>query len=108
MKVMDIDPSSMIQNMDALSFQASGDISNNASPNIGDTFKDYFNKAVQGVNNEQLDSTQLQRKYTMEDPNVSLSKVMIQMQKAQISLSALVTVRNKIIDGYKMIMNESV
>jgi flagellar hook-basal body complex protein FliE len=108
MSNMSIDAINMMQRIHEMGFEASGQVGNDPTSSVGGTFRGYLDKALDAVNNEQTNAHALQTKYIKDDPSVSLSKVMIQMQKAQISLSALVTVRDKILDGYKTILNETV
>lgn len=105
---MSVDAINMINKIQEMGTEAGGQVTNSSVSSVGDTFKGYLDKAIDAVNNEQTTAHSLQTKYIKDDPSVSLSKVMIQMQKAQISLSALVAVRNKIVDGYKTILNETV
>ena len=88
--------------------EASGkDLKGNAP--VGDgNFKAYLSDAIHSVDTQQVNAEKIKTAYAEADPSVSLSNVMIQMQKAQVSLSALVTVRNKVVDGYKTLMNMSV
>ena len=108
MNVTEINSANIIQKMDMLSQQATGSV-NPTSPTVGgDSFKAYFNQAIHSVNNEQIDASKAKVQYTEGNPNMSLSRVMVEMQKAEISLTALVTVRNKLLEGYKTIMEMSV
>lgn len=66
-------------------------------------FSNLVTDAIASVDHSQKMKTSLEKKYLMQDPSVSLSNVMIQMQKSQVSLNALIQVRNKIVDGYKQI-----
>lgn len=45
--------------------------------------------------------------FELGDPNVSLSNVMIDLQKANLSFQATVQVRNRLVDAYKEIANLS-
>ena len=42
---------------------------------------------------------------TVNDPDVPLSSLMIEMQKARVSFEALKQVRNQLVDAYKQVMN---
>ncbi|WP_424269566.1 flagellar hook-basal body complex protein FliE [Castellaniella sp.] len=48
------------------------------------------------------------RSFEMGDPNVSLSNVMIDLQKAGLSFQATVQVRNRLVEAYKEIANMAV
>ena len=72
------------------------------------SFKDCFVKALDSVNDIQNKSENMKAKYVAEDPNVSLSSMMIQMQKAEVSLSALAAVKDKLVEGFKSLLNMTV
>jgi flagellar hook-basal body complex protein FliE len=71
-----------------------------------------FSKAVtQALNNVsslQENSSQLQRRFQMEDPNVSLEQTMVAMQKSQIAFQSALQVRNRLVQAYSDIMNMQV
>jgi len=48
------------------------------------------------------------RAFEMGDPDVSLSNVMIDLQKAGLSFQATVQVRNRLVDAYKEIANMAI
>ncbi len=48
------------------------------------------------------------RAFEMGDPNVSLSNVMIDLQKAGLSFQATVQVRNRLVEAYKEIANMAI
>ncbi|WP_373278685.1 flagellar hook-basal body complex protein FliE [Castellaniella caeni] len=48
------------------------------------------------------------RAFELGDPDVSLSNVMIDLQKAGLSFQATVQVRNRLVDAYKEIANMAV
>ncbi len=50
----------------------------------------------------------LEQRFTLGDPQVSLSDAMIGMQKANIALQTTVQVRNKVVAAYNDIMNMQV
>lgn len=70
-------------------------------------FAEHVNNALKETSRLQITAHDMGDKFVREDPSVSLSQVMVQMQKAEVSLSALVAVRNKVVDGYKAVMNMS-
>lgn len=63
--------------------------------------KDVFSN----VNNIQAESEQVKNAYISGDKNVSMSQVLIASQKSKLAFEGLVTVRNKILEAYKEIMN---
>lgn len=68
-------------------------------------FGSMLKQAVNAVNDTQLKSAELQTAYEMGDPNVDLTEVMIQMQKASVSFEAMTQVRNRMITAYQDVMN---
>lgn len=61
--------------------------------------------AIEGVNDMQMNSKDLQRSFEMGDKNVSLADVMVAKEKAGIAFEATVQVRNKVLEAYKQVMN---
>ena len=68
-------------------------------------FADALKASLDQVNSVQLTSQQLGQKFALGDDKVSLSDVMISMQKANISFQTTVQVRNKLVSAYHDIMN---
>ncbi len=60
------------------------------------------------VNEQQLKADGLTQKFALGDDSVNLSDVMIERQKASLSLQATVQVRNKLVSAYHEIMNMQV
>lgn len=71
-----------------------------------------FGEALKGaldqVNQEQVKADQLGNAFVTGDDKVSLSDVMISMQKANIGFQATIQVRNKLVSAYHDIMNMQV
>lgn len=68
-------------------------------------FATMLKHAVDGVNNMQLNSKDMQQRFEMGDPSLSLAEVMLAKEKSGIAFEATVQVRNKVLDAYKQIMN---
>ena len=68
-------------------------------------FADMLKSAVHSVNETQQKSSELQRAFEMGDPQVDITQVMIQMQKASVSFEAMNQVRNRLVTAYQDIMN---
>ncbi|MBC7404657.1 MAG: flagellar hook-basal body complex protein FliE [Cytophaga sp.] len=68
-------------------------------------FADALKASLDQVNSVQMSSQQLGQKFALGDDKVSLSDVMISMQKANISFQTTVQVRNKLVSAYHDIMN---
>jgi len=73
-------------------------------PNVPD-FQSMFANAVNSVNDKQMHSSSLAKRFERGDPQVDLPEVMIAAQKASVSFEAMKQVRNKLVDAYKDIMN---
>jgi flagellar hook-basal body complex protein FliE len=71
-------------------------------------FSDVLKASLNQLNQGQVKSEQLGKKFAMGDDSVSLSDVMITGQKASISFQATVQVRNKLVSAYRDIMNMQV
>lgn len=71
-------------------------------------FADALKSSLDQVNQLQQQSQQLGQSFAMGDDKVSLSDVMISMQKANISFQETVQVRNKLVAAYHEIMNMQV
>jgi flagellar hook-basal body complex protein FliE len=62
-------------------------------------------KAIDSVNQTQMEAGQASASIESGDGGVSLVKAMIASQKANVSFQATVQVRNKIVSAYQDIMN---
>ena len=72
------------------------------------TFSDSLKVMLERVNEQQLKADGLTRRFALGDDQVNLSDVMIERQKASLSLQATVQVRNKLVSAYHEIMNMQV
>lgn len=75
-----------------------------SDPNVPD-FQTMFSNAIDGVNEQQMQSASLAKRFEKGDPQVDLPEVMIAAQKASVSFEAMKEVRNKLVEAYKDIMN---
>ena len=71
-------------------------------------FASVLKSSLDGVAQAQNHAEAMQKAFVLGDDKVSLSGVMIDMQKANISFQATVQVRNKVIAAYNDIMNMQV
>jgi flagellar hook-basal body complex protein FliE len=71
-------------------------------------FADALKSSLDQVNNSQAKADALGQSFAMGDDKVSLSDVMVSMQKASIGFQATVQVRNKVVAAYNAIMNMQV
>lgn len=71
-------------------------------------FASVLKSSLDGVAQAQSHAEAMQKAFVLGDDKVSLSNVMIDMQKANISFQTTVQVRNKVIAAYNDIMNMQV
>lgn len=64
--------------------------------------------AVSNVDHVQTEGDKLKNAYIAGDSSVSMAQVILASQKSKLAFEGLVTVRNKILDAYKEIMNMNV
>ncbi len=72
------------------------------------SFSNSLKVMLDRVNEQQLKADGLTQKFALGDDSVNLSDVMIERQKASLSLQATVQVRNKLVSAYHEIMNMQV
>ena len=71
-------------------------------------FADALKNSLSEVSAAQRSAGDMGKRFTMGDDSVSLSEVMVSMQKASIGFQATVQVRNKMVSAYQEIMNMQV
>lgn len=69
------------------------------------SFGDVLSKSIDSVNDLQQQSGALKTAFETGDPNVGITEVMIASQKSKLAFTAMVEVRNKMVEAYKEIMN---
>ena len=92
--------------MDSIKAIQSGNIikADNTAKNVQNVdFKELLVNALEEVNKDQLYAEEMDQKFMMGEVN-NIHDVMIASQKAEISLSFAVEVRNKVLEAYKEIM----
>lgn len=70
-----------------------------------ENFSELLAESVKAVNEQQQKSSEMKQALERGDPNVELSEVMIQAQKASLSFQAMTQVRNKLVEAYKEVIN---
>ena len=68
-------------------------------------FSDALKSSLEQVSGSQIKAEEMGKSFAAGDDKVSLSDVMISMQKASIGFQATVQVRNKLVSAYHEIMN---
>lgn len=71
-------------------------------------FASMLKSSLDGVAQAQNHAESMQKAFVLGDDKVSLSDVMIDMQKANLSFQTAVQVRNKVVAAYNEIMNMQV
>jgi flagellar hook-basal body complex protein FliE len=64
--------------------------------------------SVDRIASMQNQASQLSSAYESGDKSVDLTKVMLEVQKADLAFRAMTQVRNKLLDAYTQVMNMSV
>ncbi len=73
-------------------------------PQFGALLKD----SIDQVNALQQNASALSAAFERGEPGVDLSQVMVELQKASVSFTAMVEVRNKLLSAYQDVMNMQV
>jgi flagellar hook-basal body complex protein FliE len=71
-------------------------------------FASLLKHSVDQVASMQNQANSLASAYEAGDKSADLTKVMLEMQKADLAFRAMTQVRNKLIDAYTQVMNMSV
>lgn len=71
----------------------------------GSVFSEILKRGIDQVNQSELRANDLATQFQRGAPGVDLPQVMIEMQKATVSLRALTEVRNRFVSVYQDIMN---
>lgn len=72
------------------------------------SFDELLSQSVNSVSATQKHAAALATSFERGDSNTSLAEVMVASQKASVSFTAMVEVRNKMIDAYQEVMRMSV
>jgi len=64
--------------------------------------------AIRGVSDAQNSAQAKAQAYQLGDDKVSLEDVMISIQKASLAMQGMVQVRNRLVEGYREVMNMQV
>lgn len=102
---------SALSQMQSMAAEAAGQKVNSRqiSATVGDGgFAEELRSSIVRINELQLDARAKAQSLQAGDPNISLSEVMIDSQKASIAFQTGVQVRNRVITAYKEIMNMQV
>jgi flagellar hook-basal body complex protein FliE len=78
------------------------------SPSQPTDFAALLKDSVDRIASMQNQATQLASAYEGGDKSVDLTRVMLEVQKADLAFRAMTQVRNKLLDAYTQVMNMSV
>jgi len=67
-------------------------------------FSSIMKDSINSVNAVQKESARVSEAFQAGDPNTDITSVMIAMQKANVSFTAMTQVRNKLVDAYQTVM----
>jgi flagellar hook-basal body complex protein FliE len=102
----------VLAEMRALQARAAGtpaEIASPAAPATGmPDFASLMKDSVDRIASMQNQATALAGAYETGDKSVDLTKVMLEVQKADLAFRAMTQVRNKLVDAYTQVMNMSV
>ena len=92
----------VLAEMRALATRSQGGVSE--LPDGTGSFGDLLKQSVDAVDRQRQESSALQRSFELGETQ-DLATVMIANQKANLSFQAMVTVRNRLVEAYKDVMN---
>lgn len=72
------------------------------------SFDSLLKASVQAVNETQQSAGAMATAWERGDSEVSLTQVMVSLQKADVSFKAMMEVRNKMVDAYQEVMRMSI
>jgi len=75
---------------------------------VGFDFASSLNSALKSVSQSQAQAEELQKQFSLQNPNVSLEQTMVAMNTSALGFSAAVQVRNRLVQAYDTIMNMQV
>ncbi len=100
-----ITPTELLSRLRALSGRVEGAGAGPSDEAPRTDFADVLKQSLDRVNENQQRAAALGRAYEAGDPSVSVSDLMVAMQKSSLSMQATVQVRNKLVAAYQEIMS---
>ena len=94
--------SRVLAEMRALAARSQGGVAE--VPEGTGSFGDLLKQSIDAVDGQRQQASALQRSFELGDTQ-DLASVMIASQKANLSFQAMVTVRNRLVEAYKDVMN---
>ena len=68
-------------------------------------FSDLLKNSIDKVSDIQKNASELATRFELGDKDVDITEVMINLQKANVSFTAMTQVRNRLVTAYQEIMN---
>ena len=103
-----INPEALLVQMRALAAQAQARPAEAPAAAQVDSFAQLLQQSINKVNELQQTGNAKAQAFQKGDPDMQLSEVMVSLQKANVSFTAMVEVRNKLVSAYQEIMNMQV
>ncbi len=104
----EINMDQLLVQMRAMSEKASGINQTAIDKGNSPDFSNMFKNAVNQVNETQQHAGELTKQFELGNPDIDVTDVMINLQKASVSFQAMTQVRNRLVSAYQEIMNMSV
>lgn len=102
----EISAAQMLSQLHAIASAAGkGSVEPTAGAAAGPDFSAMLADAVKAVNQDQIQTIDMQKAFVTGDPSVNLSDVMISSQKAGVEFQLMLQVRNKLVSAYQEVMN---
>lgn len=103
-----ISPSELLHRLRELSNRVEGGLSPTSEGPSQPDFSEVLKQSLDQVNAAQQEAASLGQAYETGDPSVSVSELMVAMQKSSLSFQAATQVRNKLVSAYQEIMRMQV
>lgn len=101
----EIDANQLLLQMKILAAQARNSEVPSTENTVQGEFGSLLKTAIDKVSDYQAQASELSNRFEAGDESVSLTQVMIAMQKSTVSLQTMTQVRNKLVNAYQEIMN---
>ena len=101
----DIKINELLSQIRSISSQVEPNINVKQGNNEVTSFSSVLKLSVDKVNEQQMMSADLAKRFEQGDSSVELSRVMVEMQKARVSFEAVKQVRNQLVTAYQEVMS---
>ncbi|MEK6748667.1 MAG: flagellar hook-basal body complex protein FliE [Pseudomonadota bacterium] len=105
----EIDSAKLLAEMRSMAAQAKGvPLAETTEADATGGFSELLKNAINGVNEAQQKAESLVNAFETGEKGIDLPQVMVATQKARVAFTAMVEVRNKLLDAYQEIMRMQV